>query len=736
MKTWLTMAALSAAVAAVELSGNLTLAQDAPPATQPAARAGDAKAQADVPVKAVVLFSSGVGYFEHFGAVKGDGSAELRFKTNQINDILKSLVLQDLDGGRINAIQYPSQDPIAKTLRSFQVDITNNPPLAELLNQLRGATVTITAMGDRFEGVVLGAEKRQIIVQPQTPPVESWRVNLLSGATIRQIELDKIADVKLQDPKLQDELTRALSALSQARDQDKKPVTINFTGEGERRVRLGYVVETPIWKTSYRLILGGAPVVKAGEDVKAAAPVNKLQGWAIVENQTDNDWTNVQLSLISGRPISFVQDLYQPLYIPRPVVQPELYASLRPQTYEGGMGKDDRDKVADFNMEAEKSVLGVTAPAASPRRPQQMARQLQRNGGGGGGGAGGELFASDALKEIAEPMDASASVQSVASAAKVGELFQYTVGNVSLPRQKSAMIPIITDDIEVEKLSIYNQSVLAKNPLNGARVKNTTGKHLLQGPITVLDANTYAGDARIDNLPPGQERLLSYGIDLQMLVDATDQKNNQSLLTGKLVKGVLYLTHKNVNEQTYVTQNKGDAEKTLIIEHPRMGGWKLIEGDNKPIETTDALYRFKGKVAAGQSSKLAVRQEFITDQAVAILNADVSVLVYYTQQNEIPKKVRDALAGVIEKKNALTDIERQIAQKNQRLSQFPGEQQRIRENIKIFDANSESRRRLQAKLDKQETEIEDLQNQVQELQKQRNAKQEEFEKSLEGLNVE
>src|SRR5947208_8154278 len=112
-------------------AASLSAAQPAPAPTTAGA--------ADVPVKEVVLFSSGVGYFEHFGAVRGDGSTELRFKTNQINDILKSLVLQDLDGGQVTTVTYPSQDPIAKTLKSFQVDITANPPLADLLNQLRGA---------------------------------------------------------------------------------------------------------------------------------------------------------------------------------------------------------------------------------------------------------------------------------------------------------------------------------------------------------------------------------------------------------------------------------------------------------------------------------------------------------------------------------------------------------------------------------------------------------------------
>src|SRR5260370_23977670 len=150
---------------------------------QPAAQA------ASVPVKAVVLFSSGVGYFEHYGTVKGTGTTELRFKTQQINDILKSLVLQDLDKGRIGVITYPSQDPIAKTLRSFQIDITTNPSLADLLNQLRGAKVKIAAGDDAAEGTILGLEKRaKAAGDKQT--VEVWALNLISGGTIRSVELD------------------------------------------------------------------------------------------------------------------------------------------------------------------------------------------------------------------------------------------------------------------------------------------------------------------------------------------------------------------------------------------------------------------------------------------------------------------------------------------------------------------------------------------------------------------
>jgi hypothetical protein len=707
MRAQLRSLVLAAAVALVPLNANFA---DAQATTRPAT------VQADVPVKEVVLFSSGVGYFEHFGTVRGDGSTELRFKTQQINDILKSLLLQDLDGGKVNTITYPSQDPIAKTLRSFQVDITANPPLADLLNQLRGAKVTLKFSDQSLTGTILGVEKKQKPINDNKAVIERPALNLLVGASIKSVYIEDVQEITLDDPQLQDELSKALTALAAARDQDKKPVQINFTGQGERHVRIGYVVETPIWKTSYRLILPADPTKDKAN----------LQGWAIVENQTDNDWNNVQLSLVSGRPISFVQDLYQPLYVPRPVVVPELFASLMPQTYEGGIAKD-REEVRLGQLSVQQKAMR-RAPAAAP------AEAAGRGGGGGGGNAfGGNGAAADELAE--KPMDPTASIASIASAAKVGELFQYTVGNVSLPRQKSAMLPIITDPIEVEKLSIYNMAVLPKNPLNGARVKNTTDKHLLQGPVTVLDGNTYAGDARIDNVPPGQERLLSYGVDLQMTVDATSNRTDSTLQTGKIIKGVLYLKRKHVFSQTYAAENKSDKDKPLIIEHAkRGGGWDLVDTD-KPIETTEALYRFKVNVPSKKVGKFNVKEQTVAEETIVILNSDMDMLGAYARASEIPKDVRDALSKAIQLRSAVTDTERQIAQQEQQLAAITAEQQRIRENMRTVNNNSNYYNRLMTKLNDQESQIEKLQTARDQLRDKLNQQRADLENFLNSTTV-
>ncbi len=544
-----------------------------PPPMNPPAPAPTVAHAADVPVRQVVLFSSGVGFVQHEGKVSGDAETTLRFKTGQINDILKSLVLQDLDGGRAGAVTYPSMDPLEKTLGSFQINLGGNPSLGDLLNQVRGATVMVALGAENFPGTVLGVEMKTVAKDREDHAIERPFLNLVTDRGIRSVALDDVRALKLEDAGLQEELNKALAALAGARDQDKKPVALHFAGSGERRVRVGYVVETPIWKASYRLVLP-----EDGGDGKAT-----LQGWAIVENQTDSDWNDVRLSLVSGRPISFRQDLYQSLYVPRPEVKPELYSSLRPQTYEGGQGEAAAGsaRVSDSD-EAPAGVLrSVAKRRAMPAPPMPMAAPM----------APGAVADMAVAAETPEPaFNPAQSVASAAQTAQLGELFQYTVPAVSLPRQRSAMIPILNDPVEAERLSIFNERTLAKFALNGARVKVSPGadkKALLQGPVSVFDAGGYAGDASLGDVPAGQARLLSYGVELQPTVAPRAGRGASSLVTGKIVDGTLQVTYRRRAKKDYAAENKADKPKRLLIEHPRRGdAWKLVGTDLPgPIDT-------------------------------------------------------------------------------------------------------------------------------------------------------
>lgn len=659
-----------------------------------------------VPVTKVMLFSSGVGYFEHAGTVRGNASTELRFKTSQINDILKSLVLQDQDGGRVGAITYPSLDPIDKTLKTFQVDITKNPSLADLLNQLRGARVTVAAQAEHLSGTILGVERRQKAGERGEESVEVPVLNLLIGAAIRSIELPSVTSLTLDDPALQDELTRALSALVQARDQDKKPVTISFDGTGERRVRIGYVVETPIWKTSYRLLLGD----------KSSA---YLQGWAMVENQTESDWNNVSLSLVSGRPVSFVMDLYQPLYAKRPTVRPQLYAGLTPQLYVGGIvaGTSALDSRDQKDEEAVKKATNATRAANGPITIH-----------------GPTSLALSEVVTTGEPdFDAFSSVRALGTSSRMGDLFQYSVGNVTLARQKSAMLPIINDSVAIERVSIYNDAVLASHPLDGVRMKNTSGKHLLMGPVTVMDGG-YAGDAQIDDTPPGQDRLLSYGIDLETAATTKWNFLPVAVTTAKIVKGVLLVDRHVESSKDYTLENKSGKDKTIIVEHPLRSGWKLADTP-KPLETTASVYRFKADAPAHKATTLTVKEESIQSESYAILPMDVTQLVVYQRNGAIPQQIRDAIAKAVALKNSVTDVERQLAAHATDINAITAEQNRIRENMRILSNTTQYYQRLLAKLNEQESTLERLNTERDSLTAKRDAARKELEDYLGNLTI-
>ncbi|QNN20840.1 hypothetical protein HED60_00670 [Planctomycetales bacterium ZRK34] len=666
------------------------------------------KPQADLPVTRAVLFSSGVGYFEHTGAVTGNTSMPLNFKADQINDVLKSMVLMDTGGGNVTSVSYPSQEPVERALRSFGVDISGDPSLPELLDQLRGAKVVVQAP-DNIAGSILSVETRTKIVGDPPTKIEEHLLTLVTDRGIRTVGLDSVQSLTLADPKLQQELNQALSLLVQSRDKDRKPVNIKFEGEGKRNVRIGYLVETPVWKTSYRL------------DLSQEKPL--MQGWAIVENTSDSDWEDVSLSLVSGRPISFVMDLYTPMFVPRPEVKPELYASLQPRRYEGGI--EAEEKIAELRQSNRRKGVAMDKPAA-PRAA--MADAIT---------GGGALFAGRGMaKQQAEAQDLALDrgVQSVASAGDLGELFEYTLQHpISLARRRSAMLPIINQPIDAEKVSIYNQSVLDKHPLNGVWLTNDTGLKMLSGPVTVFDGGAYAGDAQIGHLAPNDKRLLSYAVDLAVTVDPSVRSNDE-ITAAKIVRGVLHISRRHTYEQTYTIASKAPVKRTIIIEHPFVNGRKLLEPD-KAAEKTPQLYRFRVPLEANQTGKFTVKEEQPISQTIALLSYNANALGVYLNQKQIDAEVRNALAKAIQMKQQINALESKRNDLQRQLNNIQNGQDRLRKNIQTVGAGSTLGQRYLAKLSAEEDQIESLDKQIKSLSDQIEKLNNELADYLNKLNV-
>jgi hypothetical protein len=546
---------------------------------------------------------------------------------------------------------------------------------------------------EKLTGKILSIEtvQKQVAAGSTTTILPETVLNLATPRGIKSVAMGTVQSLTLTDEKLTGELNKALDLLMASHDTRRKAVEINFSGRGNRAVRIGYISETPVWKASYRLEF------RKGTEKGKEKEGGFIQGWAIVENSSDTDWTRVSLALVSGRPISFIQDLYTPLYLPRPVVQPELYSSLKPPKYEEGL---------DAAAEVPKAEM------AAPREDRRFRTEAV------GKAAQPAMAPAPLARERGEPLGAvelAQGVQSVATASKMGELFHFTIAKpVVLPRRQSAMLPILNSTIQAEKVSIYNASVLAKNPLNGAYLINDTGIKMPGGPITIFDGGMYAGDARVDNLVPKDRRLISYAIDLDVTVDSSSQEANQ-VTSLKIVQGVLQIKRLFTWTQKYQIQNKADGERQVIIEHPLQPGRTLAQ-PAKFEEKTPTLYRFRVPVKKDSGEEFLVREERVGFEEVAILNGATDLLVVYSKNEKMSKKVRDALAEAIRMRQELAASQGKLESLTGEIEAIKSDQDRLRKNIGTVGRDSELGRRYLKKLSEEENQIEELNKLIQETQ--------------------
>ena len=637
-----------------------------------------------MPLSNLVLFTSGVGYFQHDGTVEGNARMELTFSADQVNDLLKSLVLRDLDGGAIQSVTYSSRDPITRTLKSFSVDLTANSTLAGLLAQTRGEAVEL-ALPEKITGTIISVERREE-QQGEKGFFAGDYVNLNTQAGVRSVALSQVQGLRFLRKEIQDDLAQALQVLSSSHGIEKKTVVLHFTGTGKRRVRIGYILEAPVWKTSYRLVLG--------EKEKEG---HLLQGWAMVENTSDADWKAVTLALVSGRPITFVMDLYQPLYLQRPTVQLELFESLRPKTYQMAMGEpapeaEMMDEEASFSAKRSEMPAAKSAPAPS------VARESARAPSGGGPGA----------RDFA----VNQGVSSMAQAGAVGSLFQYTIEKpVTLPRQQSALLPIVNESVAGERYSIYNESTHPKYPLNALKLKNSSRLHLMQGPITVFDGGTYAGDAQITDLAAGGEQIISYAMDLDTEVEPLQGPTPETLVAVRVARGVLTYTNKQSRERIYNIKSRGTKPRTVLVEHPFAAEWTLVTPKD-PLERARTVYRFAVPVAAGKSAKLSVLEERIVEQGVAVTSMQLSTIDFYVRSQVVSKAVKDALAKLVSLKQKLADTTSQRTRLEARVNEIEADQSRIRSNMDRLSQSSELYKKYVKTLTDQEEEITKLRDQI------------------------
>ncbi len=717
---------------ALALSAGTLATVTAPAFAQAATNA--APAPVDLPIRKITLYRSGVASFERAGSVTGDGIASLRFRTEQINDILKSLVVLDLSGGSIDGVNYASQEPLAKRLSSFGIDISDSPTLQQILSRLRGSRLTVQTADKTVTGTILGGETRPEAVGEATQLVNVPYVTLITEQGIVAVNLNTARGIKLEDEKLNAELMKALAAVAEYREDRTKTVDIRFSGVGTRNVQTTYVHEAPVWKTSYRLVLPDAK-----EDAKQDKPL--MQGWAIVENTTDNDWNNVELSLVSGRPASFQMNLYDPIFTTRPMVAVPVPQTLVGQVYDDASETEFGRRVAEGQEELAMRKASRLRPEAKPAAPMVAGRAGAGTAGQSSEGMSTDFMMFDSMTG-SQPGSlnmyaAAANIASAAAGVQTGEVFFFRLSRpVTIERQRSAMLPIVSQTIEGRRVSIIGANDAGPNPMRGVQMTNDTGLQLIAGPVSIFDGDSYAGDAQMGDTSKGDKRLLSYSVDQDVLFTrenaVAQQITRMRIVNGLLESSVVW------RDTTKITiDNKDeDNDRTIIAEIPKVPGAELKDGA-KPVETNATLYRFEVEVAPKSKTELSATQERIESSSAYLMNYSIDQLMYYrTSGTKLSDAVLNAFRKAQELQAAINTANQTVTELDTQRNEITRDQDRIRQNMSSIDRNSDYYNRLLKKLSDQETQVEQLDVQLRAARANAQRAEEALNSYLSTLNVE
>ncbi len=660
-----------------------------------AAAAGEARessnpATAKLPVRRVVLYKNGVGYFEHLGRVRGSQDVHVDFTSAQLNDVLKSLTVLDLSGGKISGVDYNSEAPLARRLATLRLTLGENPTVADFLGALRGARLEVrSGSGVALAGKLLSVEKKS---RGKDNGTTEWtEISLVSdNGEVRTAEVTPATSVRIAERDLQVEVGRYLGLIASSRDQDLRRMTISTTGVGERNLYVSYISEVPIWKTTYRLVLSSKAEKK---------PL--LQGWAIVDNTIGEDWNDVEVSLVAGAPHSFIQQLSQPYYGRRPVVPLPESVQLTPQTHAAtleSMGAADRMVAGGVPGGVMGGVMGGVIGGV---------------GSGSGSGMGNApAHPKPVMAEEVEVEEAREESEPVAEGNALGDLFEYKLKErVTIRKNQSALVPILQTDIAAEKVSLWSESLGEAQPLRALWVNNASSMTLDGGSFSVLDSNTFAGEGLMEAIKPGERRLLSYATDLGLLVDAKLDSGRERVTRVRIYRGTMTTTSEVREKKSYTVRNEDTTARILVIEHPARPEWKLGEDTPKPEEKALGLYRFRLSVEPKKTEKLVVNEAKPLNTQYSVSNVTDDQIGSFLMQRSINPDIEKALRAIVAQKNVVADFDAKIKAQQKTIDQIFTDQGRLRENMKALKGSAEEKALLQRytkQLDEEETQLDAL----------------------------
>ncbi len=573
-----------------------------------------------LPIKRVVLYKNGVGFYERRLEFEGE-EIELVFRSDEMNDVLKSLTVIDWGKGQVIGLEYPTRQSKQDLLLGCTVRIDDKRALRDLLKSLRGRRVRLLLgeparvanypnQAQAISGKILGLDELE-----QDQPLEAVRIALLrdNTAQVFSVELGRVGGVDILDERGAEDLRFYLQ--TEARLEEDCTVKMRLSA-GEHDLGVSYLAPAPVWRVSYRVL--------ADSHAKGGGARIMLLGLGIFDNHLEEDLNEVSLSFIAGMPISFVYDLYTPFTPERPLI---------------GEEKPLQEK---FLQIADRLGEGALPPGLERGR-----------------------FAAPVPMQTLSAAAVEKTIPAAAEGKDLGELFQYTVNTpVSVGRGQSAIVPILSANLPYRKELLFNPERMEKNPVSTLRFKNGSGLVLERGPVTVVEDGQYVGEAVLPYTPKDSEVVIPYAVELGVKVRSQFERSIETRGLG-IKDGFLLVVEWEVHRRHYQVSNATAHEITLIVEHARTQGFDL-NGATKDKERDATAYRFEVKVDGAKDETFTVEERRVLSRREEIQKQSLAGLKQYLENGFLEKEVYEKLLELLgfwekigEKESARADIEKE-----------------------------------------------------------------------------
>lgn len=642
-----------------------------------------------LPLRTVRLYETGVGYFERAGTISGHTDS-LPVPASHVDDALKTLLVMT-DGGKaeIAAVEFDSvmSRGLARSLAALPLDADKPVSYSDVLDSLKGVELELTPVsGARVRGKLVevseappipldlpgrvsaaskgeGAEPPKPIHAPDSEN-DHYLTLLSEDGSLTRFRASRIAVLRPTDPLLAARLGSAAQALSGRAAQIQRGLRVLATQAV--KVRLGYIAETPVWRSTYRLIL------------EPGSTKARIQGWALIHNDTDERWADISVELVNGRPDSFLFPLSAPRYSRRPLAEPAERLSTVPQ-----LADKTPDQIWGDNIETGGTGTGQGFGSGHGRlggSHRSRAPRVRMAHASVTTGESGEITIGN-LADIAQ-----------ATGVEVGALFSYKLANrLELRPHGSALVPFTAQDVQARRITWFDSP--AASGRSGVRLTNTSPQTLPSGPVSIYEQAGFSGETGVPRLKPKQRAFLRFGIDLDVELERDPELRFEPVEEPKKVRfehGGLVEHFVQRSEVGYILTNRGAAPRDVylalnVVKNSRVSGADELDFD---LDSKQALAVMKAAPASKTKRRLVFEQALKRNTPLSsLVIKDVLELSANPLLTAGERRVLQEAAVLLE---AVDKAQIALSDGNKESERIDGDLERMREHLKALGDKSGS----------------------------------------------